>query len=75
MSQLDHAVLLIGYTDKEWIIKNQWGDDWGLEGYMYLTRQKKYNCGVGLEMNTLNYRLSSVLNATKSTANSTDAMD
>ena len=24
-SKVDHAVLLIGYTDDYWIVKNQWG--------------------------------------------------
>ena len=31
---LDHVVLLVGYTPEYWIIKNQWGTDFGEEGYM-----------------------------------------
>ncbi len=26
---INHAVLLIGYTDTEWIIKNSWGNSFG----------------------------------------------
>jgi C1A family cysteine protease len=41
----DHAVTLVGYnTEAEtnglgasyWIVKNSWGADWGVSGYMYL---------------------------------------
>jgi len=30
-NDVNHAVLLIGYTEdqKAWIVKNQWGADWG----------------------------------------------
>ncbi|DBA95874.1 TPA: hypothetical protein ACH3X1_001414 [Trebouxia sp. C0004] len=40
-SQVDHAVLVVGYdmmsTGQEyWIIRNQWGADWGDAGYLYL---------------------------------------
>ena len=33
-----HAVLLVGYTQDYWIIKNQWGSQWGEEGYMRIAR-------------------------------------
>jgi C1A family cysteine protease len=36
-SQLNHAVQLIGYDSKgNWLIKNQWGTSWGMDGYAYL---------------------------------------
>ena len=28
-AEVNHAVLLIGYTEEYWMIKNQWGDQWG----------------------------------------------
>lgn len=33
---LNHAVLLVGYDDAtgSWLIKNQWGSEWGESGYI-----------------------------------------
>lgn len=28
-SQVNHAVLLVGYDPDNWILKNQWGTNWG----------------------------------------------
>jgi len=48
---LDHVVQLVGYGinskgDKFWIIKNSWGVNWGLSGYMDMSREKNNNCGI-----------------------------
>jgi hypothetical protein len=46
----DHVVLLVGYTPTQWIIKNQWGKSWGMNGFAFITRsrQKSYtNCLIG----------------------------
>jgi len=49
----DHAVLLTGWGETSdgtpyWIIKNSWGTDWGIKGYIHLIRNKN-KCGI-LEM-------------------------
>jgi len=33
---LDHGVLLAGYTDTYWLVKNSWGASWGESGYIRL---------------------------------------
>lgn len=58
-SQLDHGVAVVGYnTDKfpdkdgnpvvhnYWIVRNSWDVDWGIEGYMYLSRDVDNACGI-----------------------------
>jgi len=37
-NQIDHAILAVGYNlqQKYWIIRNSWGADWGVNGYIYL---------------------------------------
>ncbi|KAF0684194.1 Aste57867_23817 [Aphanomyces stellatus] len=50
---IDHALLLVGYatspTDGEyWILKNSYGVDWGMHGYMWLKTDAELNCGLNV---------------------------
>lgn len=42
---IDHAVLVVGYTPEYWIVKNSWGTSWGDKGYFYLERGSNA-CGI-----------------------------
>lgn len=45
----DHAMALVGYGtlngESYWLIKNQWGEDWGMNGYL-MTKKGTNMCGV-----------------------------
>ena len=43
--QVNHVVLLVGYTSlRHWIIKNSWGPTWGEQGYMTISQDR--NCNI-----------------------------
>lgn len=47
----DHAILLVGYTETSYILKNSYGERWGDDGYMHIKRDAGKNsnggtCGV-----------------------------
>lgn len=49
----DHAVLIVGYTETEWIVKNSWGKNWGIDGYGYISRNPAEDCCIGDQIHTV----------------------
>jgi cathepsin L len=36
---LDHVVVVVGYSPDYWLVRNSWGETWGENGYIRLTRK------------------------------------
>ncbi len=49
---IDHSVLLVGYTETEWIVKNSWDKNWGVNGYAYISRNPAEDCCIGDQIHT-----------------------
>lgn len=43
---MDHDVVIVGYTENAWIIRNSWGVGWGEGGYMRIKREKGMSPGM-----------------------------
>jgi len=53
INELDHCVQLVGYntadsSNQYWIVRNSWGTDWGVEGYIWLQMWED-TCGLTYE--------------------------
>jgi len=54
-TNLDHAVLVVGYDSEAWFVKNSWGTYWGDQGYIKIARNKVSPAGICGILSHLSY--------------------
>uniref|UniRef100_A0A8C2M1D3 Cathepsin L1-like n=1 Tax=Cricetulus griseus TaxID=10029 RepID=A0A8C2M1D3_CRIGR len=47
----NHSVLLVGYGEesdgqKYWLVKNSWGEEWGMDGYIKIAKDRNNHCSI-----------------------------
>ncbi|CAG9822441.1 unnamed protein product [Phaedon cochleariae] len=52
--QMNHAVLIVGYGQepdgqKFWMVKNSYGPEWGLGGYIKIAKDNGNQCGIAIQ--------------------------
>jgi len=50
-NKLTHAITVVGYGTMQdgqdyWLVRNSWGAQWGVNGYIYMARNRNNACGV-----------------------------